>query len=51
MHVLESMKTREAPVRKLKYQEMFTRLWEEGGCIRENVLKVLDGIDNCPQVE
>ena len=51
MHVLESMDTMLPPIRALNYEERYKRLWEESGCLKENVMSVLERIEECPQVD
>ena len=45
MHVLESMMTDEPPIRALTFEERYKRLWIESGCLKENVIFVLDKIE------
>ena len=45
MHVLESMKTYDPPIRVLSYEERFKKLWEEVDCVKFQVKKVLDEIE------
>jgi len=45
MHVLESMMTSEPPIRALTYEERYRRIWIESGCLKENVIHVLDQIE------
>jgi hypothetical protein len=48
MHVLESMDTLLPPIRPLNFEERYKRLWEEQGCLKENVMSVLERIEKCP---
>ena len=45
------MNTMDAPIRVLSSKEKYQSLWSKPGCIRENVMQVLDEIEECPQVE
>ena len=45
MHVLESMDTLEPPIRELRFEEKYNKLWHEPGCLRENIYKVIDEIE------
>ena len=45
MHVLESMKTYDPPIRVLSYEERFKKLWEGDECVKHQVKKVLDEIE------
>jgi len=45
MHVLESMKTYDPPIRVLSFEERFKKLWEEVDCVKSQVKKVLDEIE------
>ena len=51
MHVLESMGTELPPIRPLNFEERYKRLREEPGCLKENVMSVLDKIEKCAQVD
>ena len=51
MHVLESMGTELPPIRPLNFEERYKRLWEEPGCLKENVMSVLEKIEKCAQVD
>ncbi len=51
MHVLESMGTTDPPIQALSFEERYKRLWEVSGCLKDNVMTVLERIETCPQVE
>jgi len=51
MHVLESMGTTDPPIQALSFEERYKRLWEVSGCLKDNVMIVLERIETCPQVE
>ena len=42
------MKTMDAPIRVLTSKEKYQSLWSKPGCIRENVMQVLEVIEKCP---
>lgn len=42
MHVLESMKTFDPPIRALSFEERYKKFWEEPDCVKYNVIKVLE---------
>jgi hypothetical protein len=42
------METTLPPIRALNYEERYKRLWEEQGCLKENVMAVLEKIEMCP---
>lgn len=49
MHVLESMNTREPPIRGLTFKERYMRLWEETNSIKDNVIDTIHKIEDCAQ--
>jgi hypothetical protein len=41
-HVLDSMGTKEPPIKILSFEDRYNRLWCVEGCLKENVKIVLD---------
>lgn len=44
------MKTKEAPIRTMTYQEMFRKFWEDSNSLRFSTVAVLEAMEPCAQV-
>jgi hypothetical protein len=49
MNVLKSMKVFEPPIKDLSFEERFTKMWTSEGCVKRQIIEVLDTLEDCQE--